>query len=123
MTIVPATVMNELNALASESGDLAGKLHKLQRAFEPIEEEHDNFVSDFVTGLWAQHCDGKAKWPGEEVRLMLARQAMPPDLYGRYTAHKKSIDRIRTRMRSLRLEADARRSILSALKEEMQAAR
>lgn len=121
-TFDPATVMRELDGLATENSDIGAKLAQVQRAFEPIEDEYDTFVTDFEVGLWAQHCNGDAKWPSAEMRERLARQAMPPELYGRFTAHKKSIDRMERRLRSIKTSIEAKRSILSALKIEMEAA-
>ncbi len=43
---------------------------------------------------------------------------MPPELFGRRTALVRSRDRMLQRIRTLKTEVEAQRSILSALKEE-----
>ena len=94
---------------------------KRQRKLEPVENTHDEFVDNFITGLWDKHAAGDAKWPGEDVRLKLARREMAPEPLGQYLGLIRSKSRLEARIKSLTTEIGARRSLLSALKVEMEA--
>lgn len=119
-----STVMQSrdaLSAIARELDTLSATLADVERRLEPVEEEYDRFVRDFETGMWTRHVEEDARLPSERLRLQLAHQQMPPDLYGRYFALVKSRKRIEKRIGALKAAADAQRSVLSALKVELEA--
>ncbi len=112
--------MARLDSYAIELDDLSKKLSDVERKLEPAEQEYEAFIDDFYVGLWA---DKEQKLPGEDMRLRLARHAMPPELLGRYSALLHSRKRMEKRVSSIKASIDALRSILSALKAEMDASR
>jgi hypothetical protein len=118
----PVEARTKLNLLAVELGQLAGNLADVERALEPVENEYTKWIDDFETGLWYAHIgDTGAKLPSAEMRQKLARKAMDPELLGRYVGLTNSRKRLTDRIRSLKAEIEAQRSILSALKVEMEA--
>lgn len=119
----PAESMQRLSALARELGELSSALADVNRKLDPVENDYTQFVDDFEIGLWRRHEDEGAKLPSEKLRLKLAHKAMDPALYGRYVGLTKSRERLMKRISDLRVEVDAERSILSALKTEMEAVR
>lgn len=112
----------KLNALSDELGMLAGQLADVERKLEPVTVEYTKFVDDFETGLWFAHVsEAGAKLPSASMRLKLAHRSIDPDLLGRYVGYTNSRKRLIDRIRSLKAEIEAQRSILSALKVEMEA--
>ena len=78
-------------------------------------------MDTYITGLWAKHIEDGAKLPSEEIRLRLARKDMPPKLLGEYTDLKAQRKRLENRIRDIKTQVEAQRSILSALKTEAEA--
>jgi hypothetical protein len=121
-TVAEATGV--LDGKARELDDLSKKLGKVELELESAEEAYQKFVDDFELGLWRQHVDHGAKLPPtEKLRLKLAHEAMDPVVLGRYIGLKNRRDRIEKRIKSLGKTVDAQRSILSALKTELEASR
>jgi hypothetical protein len=121
-TVAQATGV--LDEKARELDDLSKKLGKVELELESAEEAYQKFVDDFELGLWRQHVDHGAKLPPtEKLRLKLAHEAMDPVVLGRYIGLKNRRDRIEKRIKSLGKTVDAQRSILSALKTELEASR
>jgi outer membrane murein-binding lipoprotein Lpp len=120
--IAPVEALEKLDRLATELGELGSKLASVERDLEPVENDFTRFVDDFELGLYARSVNEDGfKLPSEALRQKLAIQAMPPELYGRRTALVRSRDRLLQRIRTLKTEVEAQRSILSALKEEASA--
>lgn len=119
----PSEAIATLDGIAREMDALSASLAKLEREYEPVERAYEDFLSDFETGLWAKHIDDGDKFPPEKLRVQLAHRAMPTDLYGKYFAFTKSRKRMEKRIGALKSSCDAQRSILSALKMEMEATR
>jgi len=118
----PAEATEKLDRLATEMGQLGDKLARVERDLEPVDAEFVRFVDDHELGLYARSISEDGfKLPSEALRQKLAIQAMPPELYGRRTALVRSRDRLVQRIRTLKVEVEAQRSILSALKEEASA--
>jgi hypothetical protein len=113
--------MDILAKKATELDDLSKALADVERRLAPVETDYQQFVDDFEIGLWTKHQDEDAKLPSAAMRLKLARQAMDPELLGRYIGLVKSRERMRERISVLKATVDAQRSILSALKLEMEA--
>ncbi len=123
----PAEAMSKLDAYATELDTLSKNLADLDRALEPIEDEYTRFLEDFEIGLWEASQQGGnpegPRLPSEALRRSLGHRAMPPELLGRYSTLKRSRSRMEQRLRDLKAAVDAQRSILSALKTEMEATR
>ena len=118
----PTDAMLKLGEQAEELGDLSGRLADVSRKLEPVEREYTDFVDNHELGLWNRSEDEDGfKLPSAAIRLKLAHQAMPPELLGRYKGLVESRSRLVQRIRDLKAEIEAQRSILSALKVEMEA--
>lgn len=122
-TIDPLTVLVDLQDHAKELDYLSKQLSKVERELEPVEQEHEAFRTAFEAGLWEQHVEAGAKFPAEGLRLRMAHQAMPAELLGRYVELMGSRRRLMQRIGTLKAVCDAKRSILSALKVELEASR
>lgn len=120
MSTDPLTVLNDLDAHASELDKLSKDLAQVERDLEPVEALYETFVADFERGLWDKHVAG-AKFPPAELRLRMAHAAMAPDLLGRHSTLSHSRKRLQARIATLKAVVDAKRSILSALKTELEA--
>jgi hypothetical protein len=111
-----------LNRLAVELGDMSSKLAQVCRDLEPVERDYSAFVDEFEVGLLLRsESDEGYKLPSAALRLKLAHRKMDPDLLGRYMGLVNSRSRLQQRLRDLKAEIEAQRSILSALKVEMEA--
>lgn len=117
----PAEARHRLNDLAIELGNRATELAKVERDLEPVEAEYEQFISDHEIGLWKACEDSDRKLPPEKLRLKMARADMEPALLGRHTGLTHSRDRLQKRISTLKAEVEAQRSILSALKAELEA--
>lgn len=119
----PLEAMNKLDDLATELANRSSELADVERKLEPIEIAYQASVDDFEIGLWKTYEDSgyKAKLPSEAMRLKLAHKSMDPALLGRYVGLVHSRKRLEKRIRALGITVDAQRSILSALKVEMEA--
>ena len=113
-----AKLREQAEELAQRSGDLA----QVSRELEPIEKQYREFVDDFEIGLWQRSEDEKDfKLPAAALRVKLAHKQMDPALLGRYVGLSHSRERLVQRIRDLKVEIEAQRSIVSALKTEMEA--
>lgn len=115
--ITPQHVAADLDANARELNQLALGMAHVARELEPVEKEYREFVDAYEIGLWTKHTEEGDKLPSEKLRLQLAHQAMPPELYGRYFALTNSRDRMVKRVSVLKTVVEASRSLLSAMKE------
>lgn len=113
----------KLSDLADQLDNASRLLAKVERDLEPIEDEYQAFVDNFEIGLWKKHEDEGAKLPPAGLRLSLAHRAMDPALLGQYVGLMNARKRGDKRVSALKAAADAQRSILSALKVEMEATR
>lgn len=114
----------KLSDLSDELGRMSDNLASVSRQLEPVQKEYDEFVRDFELGLYQRSIDEDGfKLPAEALRLKLAIRAMAPELFGSYTALTSSRTRIVKRISDLKAEVEAQRSILSALKAEMEGSR
>lgn len=119
----PQDVLQRLDGHALELGELSAARLKVNRALADADREYTAFVDDFETGLWLKaQADGK-RLPSQDLRVKLARQAMAPELLGKHDGLVMQRDRIRQRIGDLKVIVDAERSVLSALKTEMEASR
>jgi hypothetical protein len=112
--------MNRLDDCATELDRLSKKLAETERELEVAETDYVLFVDAFEVGLWDKHLEGD-KLPSAEMRLKLAHRAIPTEVLGRYSHLLSSRKRLEKRISSVKVIVDAQRSILSALKVEMDA--
>jgi hypothetical protein len=119
----PLEAMDKLDALAGELDTRSRELADVERKLEPTELAYQAFVDEFEVGLWTKYEDSeyKTKLPSEAMRLKLAHKAMDPGLLGRYVGLMNSRKRLEKRISALKSAVDAQRSVLSALKIEMEA--
>jgi hypothetical protein len=118
----PIEALDRLDAHAKELDTLSRGLAEVQRQLEPVEVNYQAFVDDFEVGLYlkSEQEDGP-RLPSEAMRLKLARRAMAPELLGKRDGLIRKRDRMAKRIDDLSRVCNAERSILSALKEEMNA--
>ena len=118
----PIEAMDKLDQLAIELDQRSRELAQVERDLEPVEAQHEAFCAAHEIGLWKAHEDGGLKkWPSEGLRERMAHQDMPPELWGRWLALVASRKRLERRIGALKVSVDAQRSILSALRTEMEA--
>jgi len=116
--------MRRLDELAAELDQLSTALTEVERNLEPVEAEYAQHIDDYELGLYTRSIDDPDfKLPSEALRLKLAVRDMDPGLYGRRNALVSSRDRIEKRMRAIKTQVDAQRSILSAEKTVLEGAR
>lgn len=111
----------KLEHLARDLGRLSDQLAQVERNLEPVDVDYHRFIDDFDTGLWFKHVNEGDKLPAEALRHKLALREIDPELLGKYIGLTNSRKRLVDRIRSLRAEIEAQRSILSALKTEVEA--
>jgi len=118
MQVTPQAVILKLDRLAGELALRSSQLHDVELALEPVDDEYTQFVDRYELGLLArsEEPEGKYKLPSEALRLKKARSEMSAELLGRYEGLRKKRRRLEQRLKDIRTEIDAQRSILSALK-------
>ena len=128
MTVTPQEALADLETARNELGQLSDALFQIGLALdgqggEPgVEQQYQDFVDEYETGMWLKAQDGGPKLPSEALREKLARKAMDPNLLARHDALIRKRQRIRQRISDVSKIIEANRSILSALKEEAQGA-
>lgn len=110
-----------LIASSHELDNLSKNLMNAEVELAPIERELEMFVDDFQVALYEEYREKGERLPASEVRLALAHRAFDRDRYNRYLALKAARVRARQRISDLKGIVDAQRSILSALKTEVEA--
>lgn len=117
---VPA-VMAKLDTLALGLDTLSKELGVVEQQRALAEDAYEDFVDNFVAGLYEQ--SETKRLPGEDVRRSLAHKAMPKELLGEYRTLTRRAERLRRRISDVKTQVEAYRSVLSALKLEMEASR
>lgn len=113
-------VTSRLDNIAAELDDLSKKLTLVERKLEPVETLVSEYEDDYEAGWWERQKEGE-KLPPERIREALCRQSMPEKLRAEHAALIASRKRLEKRIKHLGSAVDAQRSILSALKAELQA--
>jgi chaperonin cofactor prefoldin len=121
--INPSGIREELNELSNELDGLSKTLGAVEAELESVEMQYEEWMSSFEEGLWTNHVDLGAKFPPEALRTRLGHLKMDPSLLGRYTGLVKRRKRIEKRIATLGKVVDSKRSVLSALKAELEATR
>lgn len=117
MVMEAVTVLHELNDQAAELNDLSAQLESVEDELESVQLSYDEFLGNYEAGLWQRHVDDGAKFPAEKLRERLARREMPPELLGSYIGLTNRRRRLVAQIGSVKKSIEAKRSILSALKE------
>ena len=120
--VTPQQALQRLDTHAQELGVLSAALLKVSQQLEVADVEYQAFVDNYEVGLYLKsEAEGGPKLPSEAMRLKLARREMAPDLLGARDGLARKRERIKQRIADLKSEIEAERSILSALKSEMEA--
>lgn len=118
-----AEAMDRLDGHSVELDSLSKALAEVGRRLEPVELEYDEFIENFEVGLFLRSQEENGpKMPSEAIRLALARREMKPELLGAHEGLRRKRERLRQRIGDLKATIEADRSILSALKLEVEAA-
>jgi phosphoenolpyruvate-protein kinase (PTS system EI component) len=112
-----------LTDISNELLTLSQALQQVEKRLEPLERSYEEDFADFEAGMFKRYEDGEGKWPGEETRERLYRRTMPQESRQELMRLQAARKRAEKRISSLKAAADAQRSILSALKVEMEATR
>src|SRR4051794_16885281 len=115
--------MRALDGIARELDSLSKSLAAVERTLEPAQRVYEDGFADFEAGMFDRYEKGEGKWPGEETRERLYRRTLPPDTRMALDKLHASRRRMEKRIGALKSASDAQRSVLSALKVEMEASR
>lgn len=110
-----------LIASANELDNLSKNLMNVELELAPLERELETFISDFQVAMWDEYREKDERLPSSEIRTALAHRSFDRDRYNRVLALKAARARARQRIGDLKGIVDAQRSILSALKLEVEA--
>lgn len=114
-------VTGRLDSMATELDELSKALAATERKLEPLQTFYEEALDDFEVGCWDAHVKDEAKLPSAEMRERLARRTMPERILSERAAAVAKRNRLQQRIKHLGAEIDAQRSILSALKMELEA--
>jgi hypothetical protein len=106
---------------ATELDELSKALMNAELELAPIERDLEVWVADFQVGMFEDYREKDERLPASEIRVAMAHRAFDRDRYNRYLALKAARSRARQRISDLKGIVDAQRSILSALKLELEA--
>jgi predicted nucleic acid-binding Zn-ribbon protein len=113
----------ELERIARELDERSKSLWNTEIELSKIREVYDDEFAEYETEWYGRYKAGEDKWPGEETRHRVFRQEKlkGSEWVRRMLFLERKRDRLEDRIRTLGKEADAQRSVLSALKVEMEA--
>lgn len=114
-------VTGKLDQQATELDELSKTLASTERKLEPLETFYEEALDDFEVGCWDSHVKEEAKLPPAEMRERLARRTMPEKVLTERATLLAKRKRLEKRIKALGSAIDAQRSILSALKLEIEA--
>jgi hypothetical protein len=118
----PDGALRELDRIARELDMRSKQLHWLEKQLEPVEERYEEFIANHEVGLWLKsESEGNKLPPTEKMRIRMAHLEIDAALLGEYNGLLKKRKRLESRIKSLGKQADAQRSVLSALKVEAEA--
>lgn len=112
-----------LTDISNELLTLSQALQQVEKRLEPLERAYEEDFADFEAGMFKRYEDGEGKWPGEDTRERLYRRTMPQEQRQELMRLQAARKRAEKRISSLTAAANAQRSILSALKVELEATR
>jgi hypothetical protein len=108
---------------ARELDELSKRLLKDELELEQLEIDVAEHVENYHAACWQEHVDsgGDIKLPSEAIRTALAHRSFDRDRYRRYLALRAGRTRRKQRIGDLKEIVAAQRSIVSALKTELEA--
>lgn len=106
---------------ASELDEISKALVQTEGAIEELEPLYQQWIEDFIAGLWDESVEEEKKFPPQDVRNAMAVKAMDPDLRRDYRACIRRRQKTKQRLTDLREIVAAQRSIVSAAKTEVEA--
>jgi hypothetical protein len=116
-----AAAAQTLMASANELDELSKKLMDAELELAPIERDLTEHIADFTAACWTRHVEEDAKLPSAEIRTALAHKSFDRDRFNRCLALRAARARAKGRLSDLKEIVSAQRSILSALKTELEA--
>jgi predicted nucleic acid-binding Zn-ribbon protein len=119
----PIQVLRELNDAANELDSRSQELWRVQLELTKVQTEYDEEIGAFVERLWKEFEKTGKRIPSEDIRTRLAHREMDPELLGRYIGLQAQRKRLEARIDHLRTVVGGKRSVLSAQKVELEAAR
>ncbi len=117
------TVLVKLDAYASELDGCSRKLAQVEEELEPRNSIYEEAMDDYEAQCWENHEDRGDKLPPQHMREVLARRSISREIRDQRAVLLSRRKRLEKRIRTLSDLVDAQRSILSALKSEMEAVR
>ncbi len=117
------TVLLKLDAYAAELDACSRKLAAVEEELEPLEVAYNEAMDDLEAMYWNAHENDDAKLPPQHMREALSRKSLRSAFSHERALFLSKRKRLEKRIRTLAELVDAQRSILSALKSEMEAIR
>ena len=113
----------ELQRIAGELDERSKSLWNTSIELSRIHEAYDEEFAEYEAEWYRLYEAGEKKWPGDAVRHRVFREDKLKDseTVRRMLFLERKQARLEDRIRHLSKEADAQRSVLSALKVEMEA--
>ncbi len=121
MTADIGSVLRKLDDYASELDGCSRKLAEAESELEPLNATYEEAMDDYEAGCWERYEDEDAKLPPQHMREVLARRSIKPEIRSERATLLSKRKRLEKRIRTLSDLVDAQRSILSALKSELEA--
>lgn len=116
--------MADLDRVVAELDADSRSLAEAQDELEPVQRAYRDFIEHHTCVLYDQATTNGKRLPGDkDLREMLARRAMDPHIRGQHDVLVHRREKLQDRIRDLRAEADAYRSLLSAARTEVEATR
>lgn len=117
-----ATAMRSLEVCARQLDILSRQQAQVEERLLEVEPDYQQHIDDFIAGLWDRYTRGElGRMPGEDMCERLGRPHVPLETRQERDKLVASRRRLSARVSALKSEVDAARSILSALKSEMEA--
>jgi hypothetical protein len=116
-----ADASRTLMVKARELDDLSNHLTGVEKELGPLEAQLTLHEEGFEAACWDRHVKDDEKLPPQKTREALARRAFDSDRYSRILALRAARTLCKRRIGDLKEIVDAQRSIVSALKLELEA--
>ena len=110
-----------LTGYANRLDELSKLQTELLRELEPVSFLLEQALLLYEATVWKAHMNENKKLPPKGVREALGHQQVDPSVISRYTRLTNDSHRVEKEISHLKALIDARRSILSALKLELEA--
>jgi hypothetical protein len=120
--IDPLQVLKDLDGYANELDGLSKSLQQAQEMFVPVKAAYEDAMAEHEVRLWEEAKRAGEKMPREKLTERLGHRSLPIELWAEYVALTAKQDLLMRRVASLKSVIDGKRSVLSALREEMAAA-